>query len=77
MNYARINEGKFTAAMISAAQVVERVLRDGDPALITQLTPAMLSAAQVVQAESAETLTHEQIAEPIHRRRSRSPRCTL
>jgi hypothetical protein len=49
MNYARINEGKFTAATISAAQVVSRTLRDGDATLVAQLTPQMLSAAQMVQ----------------------------
>ena len=41
--------GKFTVAMIAAEQVVRRVLREGNPALVAQLLPEMLSAAQDVQ----------------------------
>ena len=46
-------EGKFTVAMIAAAQVVDRVLREGDPALVAQLLPEMLSSAQDVRGEQA------------------------
>jgi hypothetical protein len=45
--------GKFTVSMISAEQVVRRVLleakRTGDDTFAAQLLPEMLSAAQDVQ----------------------------
>ena len=39
---------RFIPAMLSAAQVVVRVQRSRNPALIEQLTPEMFSAAQDV-----------------------------
>ena len=40
---------RFTEATVSAAQTVARVLREGDPDLVAQLTPQMLSATQQVE----------------------------